>query len=74
MGILKGKLVKKDDKKMIQNLDIQSYPWLDFKEKDIAYLEMLDEYYNQNQGQKNITYVDFGDSDDSNVGDDFVDF
>ena len=36
MGILKGKLVRKDDKKILQQLDIQDYPWLHFKEKNIV--------------------------------------
>ena len=37
MGILRGKVVKKDDEKIIKNLEIQSYPWLKFKESDIVF-------------------------------------
>ncbi len=37
MGILKGKLVKKDDIKIVNKLDIQAYPWLDFQENDIVF-------------------------------------
>lgn len=37
MGILKGKLVKKEDNKILKNLEIQEFPWLDFKEKNIVF-------------------------------------
>lgn len=37
MGILRGKLIKKADEKTIGKLDIQLYPWLQFKEKNIVF-------------------------------------
>lgn len=37
MGILKGKIIKKDDAKNMRKLDIQAYPWLSFQEKNIVF-------------------------------------
>ncbi len=37
MPILKGKLIKKDDKKIINQLEVHSYPWLSFQEKNLVF-------------------------------------
>ncbi|MES2613902.1 MAG: FliH/SctL family protein [Bdellovibrionota bacterium] len=61
MGILKGKLIKKEDEKALKILDIQAFPWLNFKEKDIVFPDnprrnvILTKYHDPKEMREKIT-------------------